>query len=263
VRHWVVGAGDSSSGLDSHDFTVQPDGHALGIGSRTSTFDSTPYFPDGIANATRIDGEILDVDPGGTVHLVWTSYPDFQPSDLTPDPDLALDGTNVEMAHVNAVVLAPDGNLLVSCRAISQVLKLDRATGAVLWRLGGKRSDFAFEGDPQGGFTLQHDPQVMASGRLRLLDNGNAQTPQETRVVEYELDETAKIAHWRWEYRHAPSLYTLVGGSARDLPGSRMLVDFTVPGTTVEIDGAKNVHWELQTGQSRPYRMIFTPTLYP
>ena len=44
--------------------------------------------------------------------------------------------------HVNSVDLDRDGNVLISARNTSGVYKLSRATGAILWRLGGKRSDF-------------------------------------------------------------------------------------------------------------------------
>ena len=51
---------------------------------------------------------------------------------MTPDWDFF---------HINSVDLDGDGNLLVSGRSTHTVYKLDRS-GAILWRLGGKRSDF-------------------------------------------------------------------------------------------------------------------------
>ena len=40
---------------------------------------------------------------------------------------------------MNAVSIDDDGNLLLSARHTSAVYKIDRRTGTVVWRLGGKR----------------------------------------------------------------------------------------------------------------------------
>jgi hypothetical protein len=45
--------------------------------------------------------------------------------------------------HANSVGLAADGNLIVSARHTWCCYKIDRRTGEVIWRLGGKKSDFA------------------------------------------------------------------------------------------------------------------------
>ena len=45
--------------------------------------------------------------------------------------------------HINSVKLDTDGNLLVSSRHTWTVYKVNRTTGAIIWRLGGKKSDFA------------------------------------------------------------------------------------------------------------------------
>src|SRR5207248_6684945 len=45
--------------------------------------------------------------------------------------------------HINSVELGRDGNLLVSARNTNAIYEIDRRTGAVVWRLGGKRTVFA------------------------------------------------------------------------------------------------------------------------
>ncbi len=44
--------------------------------------------------------------------------------------------------HLNSIDLDADGNLVLSARHSNAVYKLDRQTADVIWRLGGKRSDF-------------------------------------------------------------------------------------------------------------------------
>ena len=45
--------------------------------------------------------------------------------------------------HVNAITIDPtDNNLVISSRNTSACYKVDRKTGRVIWKLGGKHSDF-------------------------------------------------------------------------------------------------------------------------
>ena len=94
--------------------------------------------------------------------------------------------------HLNSVEVDTDGNLLISARNTWTVYKVDRSTGAVLWRLGGKRSDFTIGPG--------HDrPALAVAIKLRLLAGGDAwdivfpllsilrlRTPQARRLFECE-----------------------------------------------------------------------------
>src|SRR5204863_9360513 len=71
--------------------------------------------------------------------------------------------------HVNSIDVDTDGNLLVSARNTHAVYKLKRRTGAILWRLGGKRSDFAM--GPGTRFAWQHDARRRPDGTVSLFDN--------------------------------------------------------------------------------------------
>src|SRR5437764_3899005 len=72
--------------------------------------------------------------------------------------------------HVNSIDVAPDGHLLISGRHTWALYKLDRRTGEVIWRLGGKRSDFALE--PAARFAWQHDARQLDAGTISLFENG-------------------------------------------------------------------------------------------
>ena len=65
--------------------------------------------------------------------------------------------------HIDSICLADDGNFIVSARNTWTIYKLDRKSGEVMWRMGGKQSDFTI--DPDGGFAWQHNA-VMHPGNL-------------------------------------------------------------------------------------------------
>ena len=83
------------------------------------------------------------------------------------------------------------GNLLVSARNTSTIYKVDRASGAILWRLGGKKSDFKMGAGTT--FALQHDVRRHPDGSLTIFDDG--QTPGTTsRAIVLNVDEVAMTA---------------------------------------------------------------------
>jgi hypothetical protein len=250
----------SPEGLDAHDFLLLPNGNALMIGWEFRAVDSRSLFRGGVKTAIRADHTIDEIDPRGGVVFHWSSYDHVGLDEILPDAH--FDATNFQVVHANSLEVLPDGNVLASFRATSSLMKIDRSTGNVVWRLGGKKSDFTFIGDERGGFSHQHDPRVVERGELMLFDNGNAHVPRESRVVRYLLDEAARTATLTWEYHHDPGVFSEVGGSARRLPNGDTLVAFTT-GLITEVDESKAVVWEASTAPLALYRALFVPTLYP
>jgi len=74
-------------------------------------------------------------------------------------------------------------------RNTSAIYKIDRRSGKVIWRLGGKKSDFSMGKGTQFGF--QHDARVHEGGRtLSLFDNGprSGEGKPESRAIVLSLD---------------------------------------------------------------------------
>ncbi|HEY5100551.1 MAG TPA: arylsulfotransferase family protein [Gaiellaceae bacterium] len=121
--------------------------------------------------------------------------------------------------HVNSVDVDADGNLIVSARNTWAVYKVHRRTGAVLWRLGGKRSDFAL--GPGARFALQHDARSHEGGRvLSIFDNGVSRS----RGIVLGLDTKRMRASLRHEYVHRPALHAHKLGSVQLLGNGDVLV---------------------------------------
>jgi Arylsulfotransferase (ASST) len=104
---------------------------------------------------------------------------------------------NVDYFHLNSIGVDLDANLLVSARHTSAVYKLDRSSGEVLWRLGGKKSDFEIE--PAAQFSYQHDVRRQSDGSMTIFDNAAAEPDtsgdgSSSRPIRIALDETARTA---------------------------------------------------------------------
>jgi hypothetical protein len=230
------------------------------IGWEFRSVDSRPFFASGTKTAIRADHTVDEVDPSGALRFHWSSFGNVGLDEVIEGP--GFDATNFHVVHANSLEITPDGNLLASFRTTSSIFKINRSNGQVMWRLGGKKSDFRFVDDPSSGFSRQHDPRFLGNGELMIFDNGNQHTPRASRVVRYELDESRRTARLTWQYRHDPDVFSGIAGSARVLPNGNVLIGW-VNGLITEIDQAKNVVWEAKTERLAIYRALYTPSLYP
>jgi hypothetical protein len=127
--------------------------------------------------------------------------------------------------HLNSIEPTPDGNLLVSARNTWAVYKIDHGSGEVLWRLGGKRSDFAMA--PGTRFAWQHDARWHGTGELSLFDNGAApRVHPQSRGLRLALDTTRMHAHLAHAYTHAPGVLGIALGSVQRLANGNWLVSW-------------------------------------
>lgn len=174
--------------------------------------------------------------------------------------------------HVNSIDFMADGNLLVSARntwAVYKVdYKVDPSTGAILWRLGGKKSDFAL--GPGVRFAWQHDARTHPGGTMTVFDDeGDPPEAKQSRGLLLAVDETAKTVTLTRQYLH-PGKALLAGsqGSVQILPNGDVLVgwgaepdytEYRADGTTV-LD-ARFDHGESYRALRFPW--VGTPTELP
>ena len=125
-----------------------------------------------------------------------------------------------DYVHLNSIEVDRDGGLLVSARNTSTIYKIDRTTGEIVWRLGGKRSDFTM-GDG-AAFSWQHDARRQADGTLTLFDD--SATPGHSRALILEVDETTRTARLVREFAHPKGLLAASQGNVQVLPNGDLFV---------------------------------------
>jgi hypothetical protein len=169
---------------------------------------------------------------------------------------------NVDYFHINSIGVDTDGNLLISSRHTCTVYKVDRRTGEVIWRLGGKKSDFRFASG--AAFNFQHDVRRVSDGTITLFDNG-ASAPNNvleptSRGLRLSLDTSAMTAGLVADYRAPDSRVTIAMGSMQLLPDASAFVGWgTVPlFSRIGADGKLLLDAELG-GTSVSYRAFLQP----
>jgi hypothetical protein len=211
----------------------------------------------GLATARVTGTAVQHISASGALRFDWSSFDHLNITDLDSSERT---GTNVNWIHGNAIDLDADGNLLLSSRSLGEITKIDVRSGAVLWRLGGRRNEFNFVGPNAGGFARQHSARAYARGSLLLLDNlGN---PAESRAERYLIDEDAHTARLTQSYGSVPGVVTQIGGSVQDLPGGRTLVSFGTAGRVEEYDANGRVVWRINGNPGYVFRAQRIQSLY-
>jgi len=224
---------------DIHELRILSDGDALLLAQDYETVDMSKIVNGGNPAAQVIGMIIQEIDPDGNVVFQWRSWDHFKITDAAPD--INLNASSIDYVHSNALELDNDGNILLSSRHLDEITKIDRQTGDIIWRLGGKNNQFTFVNDPIG-FSHQHCIRRLPSGNVILYDDGNLHVPAFSRACEYALDENGKTATLVWQYRNNPDYYAPAMGSVQRLPNGNTLIGWGATNPTlteVRPDGSK------------------------
>lgn len=210
---------------DLHEFITTPEGTALFTaydqGVPPGEMEGSPQ-PSGAS--PLLDSVVQEVDiASGRLLFEWRSSDHVSTSESYLGPSA---GYPFDYFHVNSIDVDTDGNLLVSARHTSAVYKIDRKSGAVIWRLGGKLSDF--EMGPGTQFSWQHDARRQPDGSITLFDDGSngSKPPNEdrSRGLILDVNESARRATLRQAYSHFSGILASSQGSVQTLPGGNVLI---------------------------------------
>ncbi len=213
---------DTSGGndrLDAHDFILLGDNHYMAISQRA---ESPKNIPDSLHPSTneRVIACIIQEVDNGQVVFQWdgTNYPEFYASSVENN-DFSDSSKTMDYMHMNSIYIDPrDNNIICSFRNLDQIIKINRTTGAVMWRLGGKNSDFSLTPDQE--FLRQHFARLTDNDQtLIFVDNGDKNLRSFSRILEFQLDENAKTVSNFKSYR-IPDKFIQFTGSVKKENGN-------------------------------------------
>jgi hypothetical protein len=238
-----------------HDLIGVPDGTFWLLCDETRRMD---LARDGGVDGALVTGTVVQhVSDQGALLFEWSPFDHFAITDGDPR-DRA--GPNVNWTHGNALDLASDGNLIVSFRNLGEITKIDTRTGALMWRLGGRRNQFSVIGASGMPFVGQHSARAYAPGAVMLLDNlGDTSA---SRAKRYEIDERRMTARLVRSYASDPAAVTEIGGSVQDLPSGKTLVSFGTAGRVEEYDASGRVVWRIVGNAGYVFRAQRIRSLY-
>jgi hypothetical protein len=241
---------------DQHDFVITPRGTAL-----FWVYDPVPADLSalgGPADGVLHDGVLQEIDIAtGRRVFQWRARDHVTLDEsYAPLPQGESAKLPYDYFHANSVGLDADGNLLASARHTWTCYKIDRRSGEISWRLGGKKSDFTM--GERAAFSWQHDFRRRRDGTYSLFDNGAGITTEKEQSRGLVLRLHADTATFVQEFLHPDKLLAPTQGNMRQLAdggtfigwGQRPYFSEHAPDGTVRLAG----HLPLDNQSYRAYR---------
>jgi hypothetical protein len=218
----TVHAGNGLDG-DEHEFQLTPQGTALITAYRAVPGDLSSVA--GPKGGHVLDSILQEIDvASGRVVFEWHSV-----------GHVALDESYWKLRkmkgryppydyfHINSIELEPEGNLLVSARNTHALYEIDHHSGRVLWRLGGKKSDFKMGRGTI--FNWQHDARRHADGTISVFDDGAfPKLEDHSRALILRADTVAKTVTLVHAYVSPDKLLAMHQGGMQVLPDGHVFV---------------------------------------
>ena len=238
---------------DAHDILLLKNGHIIMESYDPQMVDMSRVAEGGDPNATVIGLVIQELDEHKNLLFEWRSWDHFKITDSYNN----LLSSVVDYVHCNSLDADTDSTLIFSSRDMNEITKINRLTGEIIWRLGGKNNEFIYHNDTRG-FSAQHSVMKQKDGSLTLFDNGNGSEPIYSRGIEYHLDEINKVVTLTKEYRHNPDIFAYVTGNLQRLDNGNTFIFW---GSIVGESG--HIITEYNTKGDLVYEIRFDLNTYP
>jgi hypothetical protein len=222
----------------------------------------------GPARAAVVSAEIEELDPEGKVRWRWHSRDHIGLEETgrwwrnvlsNAKPGLRALPT-FDPVHINSIEPRGEGEVVISTRHTDAVYGIERASGEILWKLGGSRTPESLRvvGDPAhkllGG---QHDARINDDGTLSVYDNGKDR-PRRPRVVFYRLDLGEGRATYLGQLNDPAVRTSHCCGSARELENGGWLVSWGDNPLVTAFDRSRQIVFRLGLAAST-FRAIPVP----
>jgi len=251
--------------IDIHELQVLEDSSYYLLGKEHLTIDMSQYVANGDTAALLIANTIHHMNANDNEIWRWRSFDHYDITDV--DDFIDLTHHQLDWTHCNAIEIDKDGNILLSTRNFNEITKINRQSGDIIWRFGGKKNQFQFQNDNRG-FSRQHDVRRFSNGHLAFFDNGKYLIPAYSSFVEYILDEQDLIARLVRRYSRNETVFTASRGSAQELSNGHTLISWgenQTPSIT-EINSKDSIEFEIKFSsyahQYRAYRFNWKTNLF-
>ncbi|MBN2764021.1 MAG: aryl-sulfate sulfotransferase, partial [Bacteroidales bacterium] len=224
--------------FDIHELRILEDGGYILAGFKYRTVDMSTIVPGGNAAATIQDYVIQEFDADDQIIFEWNTKDYYEITDVNDNVDLTA--SVIDPTSFCSIEVESDTSLIMSMAHQDEITKVDRRTGEVIWRMGGKNNQFTFVNSTRP-FTRQHDARRLPNGNIIVFDDGTFSTPFYSRAVEYKIDEDSMIATQVWEFDHGKTIQSTHKGSVQRLLNGNTLIGWGGFGSNPAVPSATEV----------------------
>lgn len=182
---------------------------------------------------------VMEITPEGKPVHTWHAW-----EHLDPETDIVCCREfRHEWSHANSVEAGPDGDVLISFRELSTVMRISWPKGRVLWKWGG------------GKISHQHDASFATPESMLLFDNG-AHHPIVPRSRVIEVDMKTDRVVWQYYPEHVFSLFSGHIAGAERLWNGNTLICEGQSGRIFEVTPDGDICWEWVSPFVFPFRGV-------
>lgn len=211
---------------DIHEFLLTPRNTALLLSTKKIPMDLTPYG--GPKNGFIQDFAIQEIDlHTNQLLFFWDALDHIPFTDSYQSASSAVQSDNIwDVYHLNSIGLTDTvDDIIVSSRSTWTIYRINKPTGNIVWRLGGKQSSFAIASG--GEFSWQHDARFLPTNLVSLFDdnsNGSSDPEPPSHGLILQLDLNSMTAAVNRTYYHDPNLSVASQGNLQSLPNGNKFV---------------------------------------
>ncbi|GAA1797253.1 aryl-sulfate sulfotransferase [Leucobacter iarius] len=215
-----------------HDGILLANGNVLllGIGAVPEEIAARVRGGIGEPGATMWADTLVELTREGDQIWEWRSW-----EHLDPEVDVIGPGPmdREEWLHGNGIAELETGEILLSARQTSTVLRISRETGEITRRYG------------SGTLAGQHSPWITDDGTVLVFDNGFNRldgAPPYSRLIEFDLETGEEV--WRYTDPVPWELFSALQSSVQRLPNGNTLACEGLAGRVLEVTRDGDTVWE-------------------
>lgn len=228
---------------DIHEFLITPANTALLLSTKTIPMDLTPYG--GPEEGYVQDFAIQEIDlRTNKLLFFWNALEHIPLSDSYESAPASGSNGIWDAYHLNSIGLTDSvDEILVSGRNTWTIYRINKPTGNIVWRLGGKQSDFKIS--KKAHFSWQHDARFLPNNIISLFDDNCCEssilpgTPPAHGLL-LQLDLCKMAADVKSSYYHDPNLQISSQGNVQSLSNGNKFIGWGQSQYFSEYRGAGN-----------------------
>jgi hypothetical protein len=173
---------------------------------------------------------LAELTPAGQTVWEWRSWEHFDP---VADGIAEIQALRTLWAMGNSILELPNGDILASYRPTSTVIRIDRSTGNIVWKLGPPT------------LAGQHAPTPLENGNILIFDNGAHRLDDPlpfSRII--EVDPATNEIRWTYQDRPVSNFFSPRMGNAQRLPNGNTLINEASFGRFFEVSRDGEIVWE-------------------
>lgn len=214
--------GENDAPLDGHDFILLNDNHWISSSYVNLLVNDVPEDLSPKADGVSVITSYVQEVQNGNVTFEYCASDNPELYRLTDSSHADYANANSlypDVFHFNSMAIDPnDENIVLSYEYLSTMIKVDRDTKQIIWKLSGAQDDFAMTSIQKTSF--QNYVRITEDGYITIFNNGSGYATPKTSVIKMRINEDTMRVEMYKSYSSSGH-YSTRGGSAQLLDNAK------------------------------------------